>query len=147
MLEPFVKERIQDAKARGDYKKVPLELRYYKWHFLANAMPWFIFSFLFVALSWLMPASVAGRILGWVSVGTCVLALLYVTGAVVMRCLIMGRPPISTLYETILFIGASAVLLCLIMEYFDRRKIALAVAAFLGAACILSPYDSKSKRR
>jgi len=136
ILEKFVDERIAAAKARGEYSKVPIELNYYKWHFLANAMPWFIFSFLFVALSWLVPANLVGRILGWLSVGTCVLALLYIVGAVVMRCIIMGRPPISTLYETILFIGASMVLLLQIMEYFDRRKIALANAAFLGAACI-----------
>jgi ABC-type transport system involved in cytochrome c biogenesis permease subunit len=46
----------------------------------------------------------------------------------------MGRPPISTLYETILFITAAVVLLCLILEFFDRKKIALAVACVLGFA-------------
>ena len=134
VLQPFVEQRIKDAEARGEYEKVPLELKYYKAHFIANAMPWFIFSFVFVALSWLAPRSPAAKFLGWASVATCVLALGYVVGAMVMRCLIMGRPPIATLYETILFITASAVLLCLVLEFFDRKKVALAAAAALGAA-------------
>jgi len=134
VLEPFVAQRIAEAETRGEYSKVPMELSYYKAHFIANAMPWFVFGFVFVALSWLTPGSAVGRYLGWASVATCILGLGYVTGAIIMRCLIMGRPPISTLYETILFITASAVLLCLILEYFDRKKVALAVAAVLGAA-------------
>ena len=134
LLKPFVDERIAAAEARDEYSKVPLELSYYKAHFIANAMPWFVFGFVFVALSWLTPGSKVGKYLGWASVATCLLGLGYVTGAIIMRCLIMGRPPISTLYETILFIAASAVLLCLILEYFDRKKVALAAAAVLGAA-------------
>lgn len=134
LLKPFVEERIAEAEARSEFSKVPLELSYYKAHFIANAMPWFTLAFVFVALSWLTPGSNVGRYLGWASVATCALGLAYVTGAIVMRCLIMERPPISTLYETILFITASAVLLCLILEYFDRKKVALAAAAVLGAA-------------
>ncbi|MGI9243365.1 MAG: cytochrome c biogenesis protein [Verrucomicrobiales bacterium] len=134
VLAPFVEQRIAEAEARGEYSKVPMELSYYKAHFIANAMPWFIFGFVFVALSWLTPGSVIGKYLGRASVLTCLLGLGYVTGAIIMRCLIMGRPPISTLYETILFITASAVLLCLILEYFDRKKVALAAAAVIGAA-------------
>lgn len=134
VLEPFVEQRIKEAKARGEYKSVPMELWYYKRNFLSNAMPWFVFGFVFVALSWLAPGSKASKYLGWASVATCLLALGYVVGAIVTRCLIMGRPPISTLYETILFIAAAAVALCLILEYFDRKKIALAAAAVLGFA-------------
>ena len=134
ILEPFVEERIADAKARGEYSKVPLELKYYDWGFLHRALPWFIIAFVLVALSWLAPGSQASRYLGWASVGTCGLALLYVIGAITIRCMIMSRAPIATLYETILFIVAFVVLLCLILEYFDRKKIALAVAAVLGAA-------------
>ena len=134
ILKPFVEERVAEAEARGEYGKVPLELSYYKQHFIANAMPWFIFSFVFVALSWLAPGTAVARYLGWASVATCALALCYVIGAIVMRCMIMSRPPIATLYETILFIAASAVLLCLILEYFDRKKVALAAAAVFGAA-------------
>ena len=134
VLEPFVKERIAEAKARDEYKRVPMELKYYKWGFLHRALPWFTIAFVLVALTWLAPGSAASRYLGWGAVGTCVLALLYVVGAIVMRCLIMGRPPISTLYETILFITAAVVLLCLIIEYFDRKLIAVAVAAVLGFA-------------
>ena len=42
------------------------------------------------------------------------------------RSVLLSRPPISTLYETIPFITAVAVILCLLIEFFDRKGIALA---------------------
>ena len=44
----------------------------------------------------------------------------------------LGRPPISTLYETIPFITVVAVILCLLIEFFDRKGIALASSLAVG---------------
>ena len=53
--------------------------------------------------------------------------------AITMRCIIRGRPPISTLYETVLFITATCVLVALFIEYVNRQRIGISVGAFLGA--------------
>ncbi|MBI1320247.1 MAG: hypothetical protein GC168_15075 [Candidatus Hydrogenedens sp.] len=59
--------------------------------------------------------------------------LLHVYG-VVLRCIIRGRPPVSTLYETLLFVSAVAVALALAAEVLTRKRIAAAFGALLGAA-------------
>jgi ABC-type transport system involved in cytochrome c biogenesis permease subunit len=53
--------------------------------------------------------------------------------AIVLRCIIRSRPPVSTLYETILFITAVAVTTALVIELINRQRIAQGLAAVLGA--------------
>jgi ABC-type transport system involved in cytochrome c biogenesis permease subunit len=49
------------------------------------------------------------------------------------RCVIRGRPPVSTLYETILFITATSALVAMGIEWINRQRIALSVTPILGA--------------
>lgn len=53
--------------------------------------------------------------------------------AIVIRCIIRGRPPATTLYETMLFGALAAVLISLGIAVLYRQRTALAAAAFLGA--------------
>ncbi len=117
------------AKSRGEYNKIPLEVAFYKAKFFSYAQVLFILSFLVAALSWL---NLRSRVLGWTT-ATLVAApwALLVTG-IVYRCIIRGRPPISTLYETILFITATSVLVAMFIEAVNRRRIAVSVGSFLG---------------
>ncbi len=120
---------VARAQARGEYSKIPLEVAFYKAKFFSYAQVLFILSFLVAALSWL---NLRSRVLGWAT-ATLVVApwALLVTG-IVYRCIIRGRPPISTLYETILFITAVSVLVALFIEAVNRRRVAVSVASFLG---------------
>ena len=118
------------AEARGEYGKVELETAYYGANYFTNALALFLLGFLAVAGSWLLPKARWPRGLTWGATGLgCGVA---VTG-VVVRCIIRGRPPVSTLYETILFITAVAVIVALAIEWINRERIALAVAPILGA--------------
>ena len=96
----------------------------------------FLVGFVAVALTWVAPGSKlekVTKISAW-------LLLLAATGyavtGVVVRCIIMERPPITTLYETILFIGSSVALFGLIAEWMTKRGIGLLVAAVGGTACM-----------
>jgi len=91
------------------------------------------------ALAWLWsligPKLILGaKILAWVLLSTA--TALSVTG-VVVRCIIMQRPPITTLYETILFIGSACALFGLIAEIITRRGIGLLITGVAGTACML----------
>ena len=119
------------AEERGEYAKVPMENAFYKWNFFFFAQWLFVLSFLIVALSWL---NLKGKFLyraSWVTVS--IPLVLLVTG-IVYRCVIRGRPPVTTLYETILFIAAVCVLVGLFIEYVNRQRLALSAASFLGVA-------------
>jgi ABC-type transport system involved in cytochrome c biogenesis permease subunit len=118
------------AEARGEYAKIGLEVAYYKADYFYKSLIGYLVSFVLVALSWLFLRSRVVNVLAWISV----LAStgLLVTG-IVMRCILRSRPPVSTLYETILFITAVVVIVALVIEAIGRRRIALSLAAALGA--------------
>ena len=59
----------------------------------------------------------------------------HVTG-LLMRIIIMGRPPVSSLYETFIFVGFIAVLLGLLIEYYNRQWLGIITAAISGAALL-----------
>jgi ABC-type transport system involved in cytochrome c biogenesis permease subunit len=130
-------EKIQTAaKLRGEGGSIALERHAMHADYFFYAQWIFLVGFVAVALTWVSPGSgfeKGSRIAAWGLLGTAI--VLAVTG-VVIRCLIMQRPPITTLYETILFIGASCALLGLIAESITRRGLGLLVAAISGTACM-----------
>ncbi len=117
------------AKARGEYRTVPIEVAFYRADFFSRSLALFIFAFILVAITWLFPRWKWAYVLSGAALLP-PLALL-ITG-IVYRCIIRGRPPVTTLYETILFITASVVIVSLIIEVMNRRRLALSVGALLG---------------
>lgn len=122
---------VARASARGEYGDVPMEARYYKADYFYRALVLFLLGFLSVAISWLTPRLSRMRLIGW---GAGVSGLLLVTAGVTVRCLLLDRPPVATLYETILFITGVAVLVCFVMERLTRHQVGLAVGLAVGAA-------------
>jgi len=137
-----VHERVTERAAeRGEYDTVPLEVKYYRWDLFYRALILYVFAFVAAAVSWMCARdSGAGR---WLYRGTNVLLVaataLLVVG-VAVRCVIRGRPPVSTLYETILFITGCAAIVCLVIEYLDRQRIAQALATVFGAGGLFLAY-------
>ncbi len=129
--------KIQDAaNARGEVKSIKLEMQYNHAGYFFYAGWIFLVGFVAVALTWVSPGSVfekVTRLIAWLLLGSA--TALAVTG-VVIRCIIMQRPPITTLYETILFIGSACALLGLIAEMITKRGLGLLVTAIGGTACM-----------
>ena len=124
------------AKARGEGQSIALERHSMRADYFFYAQWIFLVGFIAVALTWVSPGSrfeKAARLSAWLLLGAA--TALAVTG-VVIRCIIMQRPPITTLYETILFIGASCALLGLIAEWLTKRGLGLLVTAIGGTACM-----------
>ncbi len=65
-----------------------------------------------------------------------------------MRCAIRGRPPVSTLYETVLFVTAVGALVALVLEALNRRRIAISAAAVLGLVglFVANGYETLDKQ-
>jgi ABC-type transport system involved in cytochrome c biogenesis permease subunit len=131
-LKEFHAEMTRLAAARGESGHVAMEVHYHQFDYFYRALLCFTTGLLLLALSWVSPGSkwsrrfkagsllftVAGTVLG--SVG------------IVIRCLIMERPPITSLYETIIFIATTAAVLALLAEWITKRGWALTVAAVSG---------------
>ena len=124
----FVRER---AAARGEYEHGDLEVFFYRMNPFFWAWILFLIGFALITLSWLKSDT---RWIWFASWGPVVLGALLLVIGIVLRCIIRGKPPVSTLYETILFITACGVISFTIIEIINRRRIALPLAAVLGAA-------------
>jgi ABC-type transport system involved in cytochrome c biogenesis permease subunit len=129
--------KIQEAaKSRNEGQFIALERHSIKADYFFYAQWIFLVGFVAMALSWIAPGSKLEKftkIAAWLFLA---IATGYAVTGVIVRCIIMQRPPITTLYETILFIGASVALFGLIAEWITKRGLGLLVAAVGGTACM-----------
>ena len=133
------------ADARGEYEKIGLEVSYYKANLITNSLVVFILGFLLAAGLWLAPRVKALYLGASVAV---LVATGMLTAAIVLRCMIRERPPVSTLYETVLFVTATGALIALAMEWINRQRMALSAAAILGVIglFIANGYETLDKK-
>jgi len=133
-LSDFHDQAVGAAKARGEYEKIPLEVLFYKGWYFYKALQFFAVAFVLAALTFLAPASQHWfwRIFRWAPTLLTIVGTGYVVYGITLRSIIRERPPISTLYETILFITATLVIVALIIEFINRRRVALFCAAIMG---------------
>ena len=142
----FSQALAKAATVRGEYRKVGLEMAFYRRQLFTWSLSAFVLSFIFIALSWLGsdnskrkslpqtgPKLSMSRALTLISRVFIAAAIATLISGIVVRCVIRGRPPVSTLYETILFITAVSVIVLMIIEWMNRRGVAASLAPLLGA--------------
>jgi len=144
-LAPLHEDLVGLTEARGEYGAVRLEGRYYRAKLLTRSLAFFLLSFVAIGFVWLRPK---GKWLYRISFGAATAAVALTVTAIVVRCVIRGRPPVSTLYETVLFVTACGVLVALFMEAVNRQRIALSAAAILGVIglFVANGYEALDKR-
>lgn len=125
------------AASRGEDRGIALEAAYYRKNWFLYALVFFLMGTLTALGMWTIGTSRAGRLFSWLTIGTTVAGLAYCIVAITKRCIIMQRPPVGNLYDTIIFIGSTVVLLALLVEWMTKRRFALGIAPILGTALIV----------
>lgn len=120
---------VTEAKRRGEYAKVPLEVTYHRLDTFTWSLSGYLIAFVLTAFTWIFRSKWLKRV-AW---GVVLASLAYHIVGITIRCVLRERPPISTLYETTLFIAAFAVALSLAVELFTRSGIMFALATVLGS--------------
>ena len=133
------------AQARGEGGKIALERFYYGSHAIGWSLAAFLAAFVIAAALWLRPSTAWLRhaLSATVAVGVAILV-----AAIAMRCVIRGRPPVSTLYETVLFVTAVGGALSLVLESIYRNRVAVSAAAVLGCIglFVANGYETLDKQ-
>ncbi len=130
------------AEARGEYAKIGVERAFYRGKYLFFSQWLYVLSFVLVALSWLVPQSKwLQRLIPPAVLAPTILLII----AIAFRCIIRGRPPVTTLYETLLFITASSALVAVIIEYINRQRIAVALGSIMGTLGMFLAYRYELK--
>ncbi|MGA0901007.1 MAG: cytochrome c biogenesis protein [Luteolibacter sp.] len=116
---------------------IGMEYNYYQADWFLNAMMLFLIGSITALAMWTLGRGVAGKVSYWLTVMLTAAGALCCVLAIVVRCLIMHRPPIGNLYDTIIFIGATIAVISLLTELMTRRRFALGIGPILGTALIL----------
>jgi ABC-type transport system involved in cytochrome c biogenesis permease subunit len=122
------------AAARGEGRHARLEAGYHDWGLLRWSTGLYVLGFVACAIGWLRPRGRGAQRAGaWFAY----VASAVLTAAIVLRCVIRERPPVSTLYETVLFVTVCAALTALVVARIQRQPIHTAVASLVGAAGLM----------
>ena len=83
-------------------------------------------------LSWILAKPVYYRGAWFLSV----LGLLLNIYGFALRVYVMGRPPVSNMYETVVWVGFGAVIFAMAIEGFYKWRFVLSAGALVGAGCL-----------
>ena len=125
---------IMKRAGKGAEVSVQRELSFNQAKWFKKALYVFGFGTLFLLVYFFVPAGRMGLVLRamlWAFAG---LGLMLVLTGIVHRFMVVLRPPVTNLYETIPYITAGAVLLFLLTEVFTKGRIALLLAPLVGMA-------------
>jgi ABC-type transport system involved in cytochrome c biogenesis permease subunit len=127
-LAALSKSTARAMEPRGEGKRIGVELLLYKGKFAGNVQACLLLGFLLM-----MGALLAGqsRIALWLrrlGVTFGIFALLLLATWLTLRCVVMQRPPVANLYETVIFIVTIVLLLSVVFHFFTRRPIVLPAA-------------------
>ncbi|MEK7951893.1 cytochrome c biogenesis protein [Luteolibacter soli] len=128
---------VERAKARDEYRSIPLEADYFKKNWFIYALVWFLFAVVTSAVMFFAGRSKAGRIAHWATVSFLGLGLIYMIIPITKRSIIMGRPPVGNLYDTIIFICAAVVAFGLLVEWMTRKRFVLGITPLVAAFMIV----------
>jgi len=135
----FVAKQIPGDR---DLKWVPLEvtlnkLNPFMWAKVLYTLAFLVALAAIIARTDLVQPGRFSSIMRWSAVALCLAALLPHSTGIVMRMLIMGRPPATNLYATFLFVAWVAVLLGLLVESRQRLALGVLAASFCGICLLL----------
>ena len=94
-----------------------------------KSLAFYLIAFILLALSWITKPTLFRKI----AYGSLIIGLLLQTYGLYLRMIIMGRPPVSTLYETIIFVGFIGVICAVFIEYFRKDGLGVFIGAVLGS--------------
>jgi len=89
-------------------------------------------ALLLVLISWIVSAR---RISSFLRYGIIILtsiSCLYVLIGITHRCILMQRPPIGNLFDTIIFIAGLSLFVLILIEFITKRSISIGLGVFLG---------------
>ncbi|MCH7225950.1 cytochrome c biogenesis protein [Haloferula sp. A504] len=126
---------VERAEARGEYASIELEADYYRKNWFLYALAFFLIGTVLAIVMWMLRGN-AQRYLSWGVWAASLAGLTYTVIPIVKRCIIMQRPPVGNLYDTIIFITAAVVIFGAVAELFSKRRLALGLLPIAGTILI-----------
>lgn len=125
---------VSRAREEGLDEQLRDEVDYYQSNYFMRALVFFIIAFVIGVLTWFAPNSKFAKYVGYATAVFFILGALTLGWGILQRSLLLGRPPVGNLYDTLPFITFGAVVLLGLAELLTRRKVLMSLGALLGIA-------------
>jgi len=156
----FINMAEKRAESRGELSYVAAEVDYFKKDYFMNALVLFLIGTLSALAMWGLSSAKQKEKFEWskvklskagagyllvhlrrnffylVTLGSTLAGTALCVIAIVVRCIIMQRPPVGNLYDTIIFICTTAIIFSLLIEWMSRKTFALGLSPILGVTLI-----------
>ena len=117
---------LENLNIETNYSVINREVVNNELNFFSKSLIFYILAFIFLGISWMYRQNLFRKIsLIFIYIGF----IIHILG-IINRMIIMSRPPVSTLYESIIFVGFVLVLISLIYEMIRKDSFGL----FVGIA-------------
>ena len=145
-LKLYKAETLAKMEERGEGADLKSEIIYYRMDYFYYSLTPFILGFIIVACGWISPATRWGRGCNRAAWVLLIIGGLLITVGITHRSILMGRPPVGNLYDTIPFITAIVILVLGFIEYVTKRGVCLGLAFFLASiGMFLAMWYEQSK--
>ena len=112
-----------------DVKKLKSETWMNEVDLFVKSLAFYILSFLLIGISWMVKPTLFRNI----SYLSLIVGFLIHGYGILLRMQIMGRPPVSTLYESVIFVSFIILLLAVTLEYFRADGIGIFIGSVGGS--------------
>jgi ABC-type transport system involved in cytochrome c biogenesis permease subunit len=136
-LVSFRDNLAKRAEARGEYKYTVAEAKFYRQNGVLYGLVFFIIGTISALAMWTLSKGILGRVLYWLTMVSTLAGLALCVTAITQRSIIMQRPPVGNLYDTIMFIAAGAVIFAILIEWMTRLRFALGIAPIIGTLLVI----------
>ena len=117
---------LEDTSNNNYFSKMKREVNYNSFKFFKKSLIFFIISIIILGLYWIIKNDLFRKFsLGLLSIGFFIHTL-----GIINRMLIMSRPPVTTLYESILFVCFVLIFISIIFELIRKDSLGLFIGYF-----------------
>jgi len=114
---------------RVDFSILDKESWLNKANLFTISLVFYLIGFVLLGVSWMIQPELFRKI----AYGSMILGFLLHSYGIILRMIIMSRPPISTIYETVIFVGFVIVLFSIVIEFLRKDGLGVFIGSISGA--------------
>ena len=128
-LESYKTGILSSPAERINFSILEKEIWVNKANLFTVSLVFYLLGFILLGVSWMVQPTLLRNI----AYGTMVSGFILHTYGIYLRMVIMSRPPISTLYETVIFVGFVIVLFSVVIEYLRKDGLGIFIGSISGS--------------
>ena len=128
-LESYKTGIVSSPAERINFSILEKEIWVNKANLFTVSLIFYLLGVILLGVSWMVQPTLLKNI----AYGTMVSGFILHTYGIYLRMVIMSRPPISTLYETVIFVGFVIVLFSVVIEYLRKDGLGIFIGSISGS--------------